>query len=66
MGTESSFDVLGLIINLGVIILGFAVYVIFFRSKLGKSLEKYQYPVFLVILVLVCILGNAIRAVAGI
>lgn len=51
----------GLIINIVALFIGFFIYIGIYHTKLGEKLSKYQYPVLLAVLILVCIIGGGLR-----
>lgn len=51
----------GLIINLVSLFIGFFLYIGIYHTKLADKLDKYKYPVLLAVLLLVCLIGGALR-----
>lgn len=54
-------DWIGLIINIVALFIGFFIYIGIYHTKLGDKLSKYQYPVLLLVLILVCGIGGVLR-----
>lgn len=51
----------GLVINIVALFIGFFIYIGIYHTKLGEKLNKYQYPVLLLVLILVCLIGGGLR-----
>lgn len=53
----------GLIINVIALVIGFFVYIGIYHSPLAEKLDRYQYFVLLVVLIVACLIGGLLRTV---
>lgn len=63
MKVAGTMDWVGLIINVVAIFVGFFVYIGIYHSPLAKKLDRFQYPVLLAVIILICLIGGLLRAI---